>query len=295
VKIILITKKNKNLYNSRINIDFIRKIGPLCNKFNIIEAFDKKNNKLLVQPKDLYEKYKPDVIMCHSQHDLLNGFFKNLPCLKIIIAVDFWKIIEKNRFDFYENNDFDVIFYRGYIPEKYRIKLGIPTIWLPWSADTSEFYPIENFDNKIKKVGFAGTCTNTYKIRKKAIEVLYKSNLLKDHGRVLSEYPEILRKYVCMLSSAEKNSIHAKTFEIMASGSIPLINSLNENEKTLFKTDCYITYNEDMTDIVKNTRKVLFNRELAIEMSKNARNEIEEKHTDNIRIKQLYKHIESFL
>jgi len=295
MKILLITKKDKNPYNSRINIDFIKKIGPLCDEFNVIEAFDKKNNKILYKSKDLYEKYKPDVMMCHAQHNLLNGFFKNIPCLKVIISVDFWKIVEKNRFDFYESNDFDVVFYRGFIPKKYKTKIGVPVIWLPWCADTKEFYPLENFDEKIKKVGFVGTCNNAYKIRKNAIETLYKNNLIKNHGRVLKEYPEILRKYVCMLSSVEKDYIYAKTFEIMASGSIPLINSINEDEKTLFDSNCYILYNKDMTDIVKNTKEVLFNKELSMEMSKNAVNEIREKHTDDIRINQLYQHIKSFL
>lgn len=292
MKIVLITKANENPYNSRINIDFLKKLSPMCEEFTVVKGFDKKKKKLLVKSKDIYEKYKPDVIMCHAQHPLLNGFFKNIPCMKAVVSVDFHKLVKKNDFSFYKTNDFDLVINRGFISEKHKEHLRAPSIWLPWSADEKIFFPSDKRENKIGFIGSKGT--KSYEIRNKAIEKLSKSGILRVHNKSYENYPKILRSYKCILSSSEMDLAHAKLFEIMASGTVALVSPFI-GSNILFNSKCYVEYKKDASNIVNRATKILKDNKLFNVISINARNEILEKHTDNIRIRELYFILNSYL
>lgn len=298
MKIVLLTKKNRNILNSRININFLEKLSRYSNLI-ILPAFVNKNDekKLLVDPYETYEKYKPDVIMCHAQTPLLNNWFKkDLKCLKVIIAVDFYKIIQKNRSDFYTSNNFDLVIHRSFIPNKHKKVMRSPSVWLPWSASHKEFYPID-FSKKILKIGFAGTCNiKSYPIRHAAINKLKKDSLLINYYKVIKKYPNVLRRHIGMLSSAEMGGLlHAKAFEIMASGTVPLVNNF-KGENILFENKkCYIKYKNDVSDISSKAKWLIKNKDAAKQMSLNAREEIVKRHTDEIRIQELYGHLKNMI
>jgi spore maturation protein CgeB len=279
--------------NYRINIGFINKLNTLCD-YRGIQAYSK--NNILHSAEELYSKYKPDAILLLAHSDILNGYLKDIPCLKVMIAVDYRKIERDNKFYWYKNNQFDLVIQRGaYNITSFQKHIGIPSVWVPYSADNKEFYPIKE---RINKIGFTGTTSNnSYAQRRKALQLLEKENLINNTGKLNGEgYSSFLRIHRAMLTDTQtkdgRRSPHAKMFEILASGSVCLTPDFDYN---FLPNDCYVKYKDDCSDIIEKAKWIMNNKEETDIIANKGYNEFLKYHTDTIRIKEVYQHINQML
>jgi hypothetical protein len=279
--------------NYRINIGFINKLSTLS-EYHGIQAYNNKN--ILYSAKELYNKYKPDAILLLAHSNILDGYLKNIPCLKVMIAVDYRKIERDNKFYWYDNNQFNLVIQRGaYNIKSFQKNIGISSVWVPYSADEKEFYPSIS---KVNKIGFTGTTSNTsYAQRRKALQLLEKENLVNNTGRLNGEgYSTFLRIHRGMLTDTQtmdgRRSPHAKMFEILASGSVCLTPEFDYN---FLSKDCYVKYKDDCSNIIDKAKWILTNETECDTISRNAYNEFLNYHTDTIRIKEVYEHINNML
>ena len=276
--------------NYRINIGFVNKLNTLCDYYGV-KAYSK--DGIIYSAEELYSDYKPDAMLLLAHSDVLDGYLKDIPCLKVMIAVDYRKIVERNKFYWYKNNQFDIVIQRGvYDIESFQKHIGIPSVWVPYSADEKEFYPTKW---KIPKVGFTGTTSSSsYTQRSKAIELLEQENLINNGGKIGGiKYAPFLRLHTAMLTdtmlgNSGIRSPHAKMFEIMASGSTLLSPGFDHN---FLSEDCMVKYRDDCSNIAEKGKWILDNKDECDIISKNGYNEFLKTHTDTIRIKELYNHI----
>lgn len=279
MKIITITKEDKNKVSGRINLDFI---NLLSNYFDYkeIPVFNRKKNKILIKPEKI-KKENPDIIICHTHNKLLNEYFKDFNCLKVMISVDLYK---QQDFTFYKNNNFDIIIHRCYYENK---NIPFQSIWLPFSANENEFFPLD-FNKHKKRVAFAGSWKpKIYSQRQKAIKILENNNLIHNYGKVnQKDYPPILRENRIMLNSNELNSPYGKVFEIIKSGSLLLSPYFNGTKK-LFLNEMYAEYKNDVSNISEIAEHYLKNEKETKEMIKNSYKIVEKYHTHQRRILEL--------
>ena len=177
--------------------------------------------------------------------------------------------------------------HRHFLPSIKKVKTE--TVWLPFSASHKEFYPQ---DFKLSCIGFVGNCMSPqYTERRKAIHYLDGEGLIvynRGHrGLIRHNYPRFLRLFQSILCSAEFDSPFGKLFEIMASGSLPLIPEFSGKE-LLFWEDTMIHYKKDCSDIEDKARLILNDHDMRNEMTKKSYDNFRELHTDDIRIKELY-------
>lgn len=305
MKIVTITHANPKIHNKRINVDFVSKLGSIerCEHV-LIEAYSKREKKILRTAKNIYEEHKPDVMILHSQHALLHGYLKDIPCLKACISVDFYKLVRSGRLNYYSNNNFDLVVHRSFYDENANEKIGLPSFWLPFSADEKDFYPLKAKRRKrrIKKIGFAGSFkAKVYSQRKMAIDKLQRADLIdfkkETKGRIIGpEYAEFLRNHVACLSSSEIKSPHGKNFEIMASGSALLVAPFYGHEELFGEYDpCMMFYKDDCSDIVERAKVLIEDEDQRESICNNALKCILENHTDDLRIRELYENLERML
>jgi len=291
---ILPTFKDETAHNYRINIGFINKLSTLCDYYGI-KAYNK--DSLVRTAKELYEKYKPDAILLLAHSNMLDGYLKDIPCLKVMIAVDYYKIVERNKFYWYENNQFDIVIQRHiYDIELFNKHIGGPCIWVPYAANKEEFYPTEW---KLPKIGFTGTTSDAkYPQRGKALKLLKSEDLINDGGKIVGmKYAPFLRSHRGMLTSTRlgnsgKRTPFAKAFEIIASGSVLLSPPMDYE---IIPKDCYVEYKDDCSDVVEKAKWIINNKEEFEVISNNGYEEFKKNHTDTIRIKELYNSIERAL
>jgi hypothetical protein len=284
---ILPADKPNTAHNYRINVGFINKLSTLCEYYPVY-AYER--DKVLISAREVYERYKPDAVLLLAHSDVLNGYLKGLQCLKVMIAVDYYKIVQRNKFYWYKNNEFDLVVQRQvYDDKQFSRDVGIPSVWVPYCASPKEFYPDEWKHNRI---GFVGTVNErSYPIRFKAITTLSELGLLENRGRVVGDdYSKVLSSYRSMLTSTNmfiSKSPHAKFFEIIASGSIALTNRFDHSD-VLFKNKCWVEFKDDCSDVVDKARWIMNNENECRNMRDEAHREFLEKHTDDIRIKELH-------
>lgn len=256
---------------------------------------------------DLQRNYKPDVIICYGNFakEVLAGYFTKMPCAKTVVIVDFHGHERNNPgiMEAYKFNGFDIMFMRGVYSRDY--KSTIPMVWVPFSASEKEFYP----DSSVKKVnliGFAGvTGPSVYSTRKKAISRLKHTKLLricpknecsKGNAAKNSGYPRFLRSHVACLTSTElyhwPPTPRAKTFEIMASGTVLLSPWFPGMEEMLGNDgEHYVKYDKNCSDVVKKAREIIKNPVRTKAIGENGYKVFLQKHTDSIRIKEFYSHL----
>jgi len=281
----------------RINIDFINQLDNYADEFRQIAAYDR--DHVITSAEDIYKTFKPDAILLLAHSKTLDSYLKNIPCLKVMIAVDYYKIIRDNRYDWYKNNNFDLVVQRGvYDLKHFNEHIGMPSVWLPFSADEKEF-KIFNSDRK-NMIGFIGTLAGEgkYVQRKKAIGNLEDHGLIDNLGRVgKNNYSEYLSSYIAMLTdtaitNTNIRSPHAKMFEMMASDTVCLSPDFDHN---FIPKDCYVEYKDDCSDVVERAKWILTHPDTCDIIRNNAYKEFLDKHTDKIRIKELYDHMDNLL
>lgn len=291
MRILLLTKKYKNPHNRHLHFDFLMKLNGLC------EVIPKQivgysGDGPSVTAEELYESYRPDIMMIHFHGRHLNGYFKKVPCAKVMVAVDSYKDGVRA---WYKSNDFDLIVQRGtYNTDWFK---GFPMVWLPFSADHKRFVPDPSV-TRHDMVGFAGNWESPIYIwRRRALQKLEEAGLLIWPDGMLSPelYEKFLRTVVMGLTSTEISTPHAKVFEMMASGTIVLTSSFI-GETELFGTEkCYVKYEETCADIVEKATEVLNDKDLTKEIAVNAYKVFIQKHTDSCRLHELHVHLRNLM
>lgn len=290
MRIVLITKRDKNTTSPRLNEWFLQRLGEFKNvKLISVEAYIHNKQRILKSPKYIIDNYKPDVVICHAHVPCLDGYFKEFKNqLKIMVAVDFWKIIQQNKLNWYYNNDFDLTIHRHHLPSIK--KVDTETVWLPYSASHKEFYP---GNIRLPYIGFVGNCMSPqYEERRWAIHYLDAAGLLvhnrRNRGivRYNNNYARFLRLFDGVLCSSEFDSPFGKLFEIMGSGSIPLVPEF-PGKDILFWKDTMLHYKKDCSDIEEKAKLILNDKDLRKEMSDKALKNFKKMHTDNHRIQEL--------
>jgi hypothetical protein len=160
-------------------------------------------------------------------------------------------------------------------------------VWLPCSVNTNIFHPTDTV--KEKAIAFIGTTTQAYLYRNAAKKILLANNLLVDLHRVFEQnYINALHRYVGYLNcSSIYNIENAKAFEIMACGGLLFTNECPNAFQELFGKEAYITYKNDLTNLLSKTNFILQNPLLIESFTKNALKIIQTKHTHKIRAKEL--------
>jgi len=96
-----------------------------------------------------------------------------------------------------------------------------------------------------------------------------------------------LREYVGYLSCGSIYDICAgKNLEIIASGGLLFTNKFLGIDK-LFPENCYVSYENDLSDVIQKAKKIINEPEYVKETVENARDWVNKYHTHNTRIKEL--------
>ena len=217
--------------------------------------------------------------------------FKEVDIPKVCLAED--SHYEKDNDPWYEQMGFDLVLERHY--SQYLRPHTLECKWLPFSVDTNVFRPnIEPLESKrIKKLCFVGSYQDpAYRIRFSACNILNKPNVnlidVYAHKEKCGyQYVDCLRDYISHLSC---NSIHnltsAKMFEIMASGSVLFTNE-SPGLKELFPDNAYVAYKENLRNLVDKAQEICSNVGQSAEIAKNGVKCIQERHSHDVRIKEL--------
>jgi hypothetical protein len=273
----------------------MQKLGKISGVENLWIYEYRTISKLNTTPFSLYQKFKPDIVICyaHAGHFDLDDIRK-ITCPKVCIEVDYYKS-PKSKIGTYQRAKFDLILQRG----SFRLpEFGIPTAWLPFSADTNVFSPLLKLRRKENCVGLAASINAPiYSQRKIAANKLQAAGLLNICKRCFGDvkYSTFLRKTRIILTSTEINSPHGKLFETMASGSVALTSDFNGEQELFGSTPCFIKYRPDCSDIVEQAKFFITHPISYQELQLNSIKVFQEKHTDDIRLKELYQHLENLL
>lgn len=298
MKILLLIGCKTHLFNHRLNGGFMEKLAnvPGVEKLWMYEyrQVDKilQSNQTLF---DFYQDFRPDVVICYAKPGSFNmNDIAKMPCAKVCIEVDYYRSPE-GKIRTYKKGKFDLVLQRGAfsLPE-----FGIPTAWLPFSADPNIFIPLLNLKPKVKAVGVAATMhAAIYNQRRIAANKLQQAGLLRTCQKCFGDnkYSNFLRKTRIILTSTEINSPHGKLFETMAAGSVVLTPSFNGEQELFGVEPCFIKYRNDCADIVKQAEFYLNNVSAYREVQLNSLKIFQEKHTDDIRLQELYQHLENLL
>jgi len=236
----------------------------------------------------MFENYRPALfpygeemrVNCWLPKDLPSS---NIP--KILIEEDYH--YEKTD-EWYVEQRIDLILQRHY-SQSLRTE-NIPMKWLPISVDEKTF--CSDGRERIKQICFAGSCSHEiYVHRKRVREILQPLNMLInfEQQKKESDYVDCLKSYVSHLCGSSIYHITAgKMVEILASGSILFTNDSDKyGLQLLMPRNTYVTYKEDYSDVIEKAKKILNDDSFVKETTEKARKVILERHTNDIRAKEL--------
>ena len=114
---------------------------------------------------------------------------------------------------------------------------------------------------------------------------------ISEHRYSDVRYIKYLQSYLSHLNCGSVFNIEtAKMFEIMACGSVLLTNETDKDGlKDLFYKDSYCTYKEDYSDLIIKVNRIIKDKEYRKYITTRAIKCIGERHTHEIRIKELLK------
>jgi len=207
--------------------------------------------------------------------------FHNINKLKICIEEDYqYEYSDK----WYQDLGVSVLLQKHY-SQSIR-KMHLPVRFFPFSVDTDIFKPTG--ERRVNKIGFAGTILDgIYIYRMKAIYELEKHGYMNTQKVEGEPYVRYLTEYVSHLSCGSRYSLTpAKTFEIMASGSVLLTNRFMGIEEVL-DNGSYVDYKNDVSDIREKAEKILNDKDFVKETLIKAQSCIQRRHSHHVRIKEL--------
>lgn len=253
------------------------------------------NPKLMMS--NLRDLFDFDVIIIAGRNRTFTNFreiycwlpkdFNNFDCPKVLVEPDYHKY---RKLDWYKELNISLILHR-HKSNVIRAEEDFPhfrNLWFPFSVDSNIFKPDENI-TRIKKICFVGNSkSKSYYYRQKASEKLNEENLLIFEGiQKELNYPLTLQKYIAYLNGASLFSIDcAKSFEILSSGGILFTNNAHNGFNELFP-NCYITYENNFSDIKEKAKHLLNDSSLCNKLSKKGRQLILNNHTHYHRCKDL--------
>lgn len=244
----------------------------------------------------MYHNYYPATLYPdkHTEKECWLPYdFAGTDILKIMLEEDYHYEIDDT---WHRNMGIDVILHRHFSQFKRRHKLA--KRFFPFSVDIDMFNPITDKPRK-NKVCLTGSCIeDIYVYRNRARIELGKHNLIDtfiSQEKIHKDYFDCLKEYKCHLSGTSRYDITpAKTFEIMASGSILLTNE-SEGLKECLDENSYITYNDEATDVARKAKEILNNEQHREEMIVKALSCIYRKHTHEVRALQFLEIIQELL
>lgn len=241
---------------------------------------------LIAQKSRMFWNYHPPLnFPLYENKSWLNGLNKvTIP--KIVIEEDYH--YEKDD-SWYIENGVNLILQRHY--SQYLRQSKVRMEWLPFSVNTTLFHPSDK--ERKNKICFTGSFSDdTYKIRREASLLLQKEGLcdvFSNKEKVYKKYVDNLQEYISHICCGSSFEIcPAKSFEIMASGSVLLTNRYLGIDK-LFPENSYFSYK--LPEVLSTANIIIKNKKLREEVVTNALNCIKEKHTDEIRTKELIQFI----
>lgn len=264
--------------------------------------------KSFKQLKDIYKEYEFDVVIVNTKgrcYDYYNPFSDQFGEYWLPADFSIWnktpKIMIEEDYQYEKNNlwyiesGFDILINRHYSNHlKAEAKKDIKCIWLPFSVDINTFKPRHKVFNN--QVCFIGNYEHEiYEDRRKVMEILSKEGLGYNYGPTITH-----EKYINKLGSytvgfcgvTNFNLTPSKIFEIIASGSVLLINNpIESGVNKLFQSDEYETFKPDYSDLVNVTKNLLENADYRNAIAFKGLKAINEKHTHEIRIKELIEKI----
>jgi hypothetical protein len=305
LRILVISHLPEVKFSSRLHLGFLRGLEGFCG-YGFLNGNDVIRDGMT--SRDIEDKYDPDAVILYDSCAPKGGyerfsdtFFKSFRCAKVVVEVDFWKKIHRNRLDFYVKNEFDLIIRRGPFGGMKTIE-GIPSVWLPFSI-SPEF--MDDGHDRRDVIGFAGAFkpkidlpngTQCYYQRRRSMKLLKDAGILEHFvkGRTLEgskRYPDFLRSVFAVLSSAELKVPYAKTFEIMGSGAVLLTPDFQHKESLFGFDELFVTYKDDCSDVVEKAKKILNEKDWAKAMAKRAYSVVQTLHTHEKRIMELFWHL----
>jgi len=309
MNVLVLTNWKRDYMSHRQNIGTLERLSKYCN-INIYSNEEIEPYILGISSRhpiidnylyEIIEKHNPDIVICYGAMGFIDigTPFKHISRCKICIEPDYHNFFGKEKW--YRDNGFNYMFLRN---GNNTDKIGIPSVWWPWSADENEFFTRNEPRRNI--IGFAGSSVHElYRIRRNARDMLFAHHLLEDKKKTImasecadgmwkgkwtdqGKYQEYLRSVVAILTSTENRGPFAKTFEAMASGTAVLSSPIINKELLFGNKKCYFEYKPDCSDIVKVARDILNNPKWVQEVTTNAKEEFLKKHTTEKRVKELY-------
>jgi hypothetical protein len=295
MKILLLFGCKTHLFNHRLNGGFMEKLRQLPGVENLWSYEYRTIAKLKTTPLTLYQTLQPDIVICYAHVGHLNvEDIEKIPCKKVCIEVDYYKN-PHSKILTYKKCKFDLVLQRGAFQLPY---FGIPTAWLPFSADSKIFPPLLKLKRKANCVGLAASIqAPIYSQRRIATNKLQAAGLLNICNKCFGDvkYSTFLRRTRIILTSTEINSPHGKLFETMASGSVGLTSSFNGEKELFGSIPCFIKYQPDCSDLVDQVKFYINNPGAYRELQLNSIKIFQEKHTDDLRLQELYQHLDNLL
>ena len=221
----------------------------------------------------------------HDDNCWLPKDFADYECPKVIIEEDYQ--YEDDPL-WYMTHEFNMILQRHY-SNFLLTKYLYPSKWLPFSVDTEVFKP-SNKERLHKAVFLGHKAHEIYVDRKWATFKL--RHQLDDYGEKIitgKEYIEKLRSYdLALCPSGIYNMTFAKLFEIASCGTVPLVNSHpGYGLEKLFSIGNYVSFHNDCFDIEEKVKAALDDQQSIKRKSEYIREEVIEKHSHEVRTKQL--------
>ena len=293
IKVLVITSHSETVSKSRLHLKFLRHLEKYVGEYVVLDKITerKKDPSFPVDAESIYDLYKPDLIIGYTSYGLSRTFFSKFPCKKVMIETDFYKKVNNNKLNWYEENGFDLIIQRGsYSPLS---KFKIPMVYMPFSADENEFFPVKNWDEKQNIIRFCGSQrSEIYCDRRGAIAALEDAGLIELGKRREPDYPEFIRGGLGFLTSTEIDTAHGKVFEALSSGTVLMTPSFSLKKELLGPPGKgYVEYSRDASDIVDKAKAILNNSDLAKKIAEEGREIFLRKHTHTHRAKELVHHL----
>ena len=196
---------------------------------------------------------------------------------------------EKN---WYQDMKVDLLLVRHLTALGYHQDKSMPIQWFPCSVNTDIFKPNPIIQRKNKICLISGYGLGYYSYRNTAGKILEKEHLIDIYGKrfIGQNYITNLQSYICHLSGSSIRAITpAKMFEIMACGSVLFTDAGEEyGLKELFPDDSYVTYDKvEYSDVIEKGKKIINEPEFRNDMTTKALQCIKEKHSHEVRGREL--------